>query len=161
MPITFGKPQAATLKELEHHCYLLGNGLGGYSSMSLAGSVTRGDHALMMASIDVPTNRQLLVRRMQEQLSVGGHNSWLQSQSCVNPFDKEDGFAAFHGFSQELLPTFFYRFRGVSVQKELCMVHQKNQLVVRYTITNPLQEAISLTLCPHYAFVPKTQTLPP
>lgn len=159
MSITLTKINATSLPDLERFNYLVTNGLGGYSSLTLAGSATRGDHALFMASIENPTQRYLLVRRLQEQLTIDGQQCRLQSQSCVNPFESEDGFASFHHFNQTHLPTFTYRSHGVTITKELCMPHGKNQLLVRYRVENPMQMPIQLELTPHYTMRDKNQLL--
>ena len=49
MDTLFGRPDYADADRAQQNCYLLTNGLGGYSALSGAFSATRGDHALLMA----------------------------------------------------------------------------------------------------------------
>ena len=39
-----------TIEQGEKDCFLLTNGLGGYSSLSVIGSLARGDQALLMSA---------------------------------------------------------------------------------------------------------------
>ncbi len=48
------------------------NGLGGWSGSSLSGCNTRRYHGLLMASIKPPTDRMLLVSRLDETIVLDG-----------------------------------------------------------------------------------------
>lgn len=47
----YGKQELKNLERGQENCYLLTNGLGGFSSMTMTGSVARNDHALLMAEV--------------------------------------------------------------------------------------------------------------
>ena len=49
MRFEFDKRNWTTIAEGEKDCYLLTNGLGGYSGLSLIGAAARGDQALLMS----------------------------------------------------------------------------------------------------------------
>ena len=49
-----------TIVEGEKDCYLLANGLGGYSSLSVIGAAARGDQALLMSAQKAPNVRMHL-----------------------------------------------------------------------------------------------------
>ena len=49
MRFEFDKKNWTTIVEGEKDCYLLANGLGGYSSLSVIGAAARGDQALLMS----------------------------------------------------------------------------------------------------------------
>lgn len=44
----YGKQDIKTLERGQENCYLLTNGLGGFSSLTMIGSAARNDHALLM-----------------------------------------------------------------------------------------------------------------
>ncbi len=52
----YGKQDFKTLERGEENCYLLTNGLGGFSSMNMLGGVSRNDHAFFMACINPPNH---------------------------------------------------------------------------------------------------------
>ena len=70
MKFIYGKNDFKTLEQGEENCWLLTNGLGGFSSCTGVNSVTRNDHALLMASLKAPNVRWNLVHRVSEKLVV-------------------------------------------------------------------------------------------
>ena len=82
MDLLFGRQDFAS-EACQQNTFLLTNGLGGYCSLSAAFSATRGDHALLMASLRAPTARFDLVHRMSEQLTVGQQTVWLSTQDTA------------------------------------------------------------------------------
>ena len=46
MKFVFGKSDFKTIQRGQESCYLLANGKGGFSSMTIIGSNARNDHAL-------------------------------------------------------------------------------------------------------------------
>ena len=50
MEFTFHQEDWQTIEQGEKDCYLLTNGLGGYSGLSIIGSAARGDQALFNGS---------------------------------------------------------------------------------------------------------------
>ena len=53
----YGKQDFSTIERGQENCYLLTNGLGGFSSLTMTGSAARNDHALLMACIQAPNHR--------------------------------------------------------------------------------------------------------
>ena len=49
----YGKQDFNTIARGQENCYLLTNGLGGFSSMTMTGSAARNDHAVLMACVPV------------------------------------------------------------------------------------------------------------
>ena len=62
------------------NCYLLTNGLGGYSSLTIIGAAARGDQALLMSAKRAPNVRMHLVTNMLEKLIVDEKEHILTSQ---------------------------------------------------------------------------------
>ena len=50
------------------NCYLMTNGLGGFSSLTMTGAAARNDHAFLMACVQAPNHRYNLVHRLKEEL---------------------------------------------------------------------------------------------
>jgi len=51
----YGKQDWKTRERGLENCYLMTNGLGGFSSMTMTGAVSRNDHALLMACTTADT----------------------------------------------------------------------------------------------------------
>lgn len=49
MKFVFGKRDFINSEIREESCYLMTNGLGGFSSLTIAGSCNRNDHAVLMS----------------------------------------------------------------------------------------------------------------
>lgn len=155
MKIKQSKVNYRDVAALESACYLLTNGLGGYSSMSLANSLTRNDHSFFMAAIDSVNHRYHVVRKLDEYLLIDGVRYDLSSQSYVNPTKNFDCFFAFQSYEQEYLPVFEYFIQGVTIRKTIVMEYQANTIGVQYEVYNPNQIEGSLYVEPKYLFANK------
>ena len=136
MKITLTKVNFQNIQRLQEANYFLTNGLGGYSSLTLASSATRNDHCLFMACLKAPNHRYQLVKKVDECLHIDSNKFHLSSQEYVNPYQNFDCTYTFEQFSQEYLPVFHFRVNGVEVIKTIVMVHGKNTLGVQYKIIN-------------------------
>ena len=81
MKFLYGKQDWKTLERGEENCYLMTNGLGGFSSLTMTGSCARGDHAVLMACIQPPNHRYNMIHRLEERLCLGGERIHISSQS--------------------------------------------------------------------------------
>ena len=66
MKFVYGKQDMQTAARAQENCYLLTNGLGGFSSLTAAFSVTRSDHGILIAARIAPNDRVSLVHRLSE-----------------------------------------------------------------------------------------------
>lgn len=160
MKISLSKANFRDMDRLEESNYLLTNGLGGYSSLTLAGSCSRSDHALFMASLVAPNNRFNFIRHLDDRITVASGKPYpLSSQANVNPYDTVDSTLLFDNFTQTHLPEFTYRIRGIEITKTIVMAQGVNRLAVNYQIFNPLKQAFTLNVTPKYHFCAKGQNL--
>ena len=80
MKYVFGKYDWATLARGEAYCYLMTNGLGGFSAQTVVGSCCRNDQAVLMACTHAPNCRYNVVHRLRETVTVGTRAYPLSSQ---------------------------------------------------------------------------------
>jgi predicted glycogen debranching enzyme len=73
--IRFGRAICGDLGQAERREWWLANGLGGYASGTIAGSLTRRYHGLLVAPIDPPLGRRLVWAKADAELVDGGE-SW-------------------------------------------------------------------------------------
>ncbi len=158
MKFIYGKNDFKTQERGEENCWLLTNGLGGFSSCTAVNSVTRNDHALLMASLKAPNVRWNLVHRISEKLIQGTQEFWLSTQSFADG-GSEDGYRQLGEFSFEDYPVWRYCAGGVEVVKTIVMQPGKNTVAVRYQVNNQSRRDWRLELTPRYQFVPKGQEL--
>lgn len=160
MKISLSKANFRDMNRLEESNYLLTNGLGGYSSLTLAGSCSRNDHALFMGSLVAPNNRFCFVRHLADSITLADGDTYpLSSQTCITPHDSVDATMLFDNFSQTYLPQFTYRIDGIEITKTIVMAHGVNRLAVEYRVFNPLKQAFSLNVTPKYHFCAKGESL--
>ena len=92
MKFVYGKQDWRTKERGQENCYLLTNGLGGFSSCTMIGSCTRNDHALLMAAVKAPNYRCNMIHHLEETLTVGEKVSFLSSQDYVEQNKEETGY---------------------------------------------------------------------
>lgn len=160
MRFEFDTKNWTTIAEGEKDCYLLTNGLGGYSSLSVIGAAARGDQALLMSAKKAPNVRMHLVTNIFEKLVVDGQEHILTSQRMKSGADYE-GFRYLEKFVyddfDESAPTWTFQADGVNVTKHLLMVYDKNTVAVKYEINNPTGKDVTLELMPLLRFTSKKE----
>lgn len=160
MRFEFDKKNWTNIAEGEKDCYLLTNGLGGYSSLSITGAAARGDQALLMSAKKAPNVRMHLVTNIFEKLVVDGQEHILTSQRMRSGADYE-GFCYLEKFVyddfDENAPMWTFQADGVTVTKHLLMVYDKNTVALKYEIDNPAGKDVSLELIPLLRFTSKKE----
>ena len=145
-----------TIEQGEKDCFLLTNGLGGYSSLSVIGSLARGDQALLMSAQKAPNVRRHLISNLLETFSIDGTDYVLTSQRMMNQPDLE-GFRYLNSFSYDKIPTWTYRIGDVVISKRMVMVHGENTVALQYNIHSEQKHQCRLTLTPMLRFSPKKE----
>ena len=79
----YGKQDFATIERSEENCFLMTNGLGGFSSLTIGGGAARNDHSVLMAALSAPGERYNIVHRLRERLYIGGTCKVLSSRSLA------------------------------------------------------------------------------
>lgn len=114
--------------------WLITNGLGGYASSTILGANTRSYHGLLVAALNPPTERTLLLSSLDEELiSESGHHQLAchQYPGAVYP----EGFRHLEQFREDPIPTFLYRTEdGTVVEKKVFMVQGENTTIVNYRV---------------------------
>lgn len=160
MKFRYGKNDWKTFERGEENCYLMSNGLGGFSSLSLIGSCNRNDQAVLMACVHSPNNRFNMIHRLEEYVAVGDKTYTLSSQDFQLHEKRENGYLYQTGFLFEDYPVWNYLLPGVEIVKTIVLQQGKNTVGISYEIHNRSEENISITVRPHLQFVPKGGRLP-
>ncbi|MDW7733094.1 MAG: amylo-alpha-1,6-glucosidase [Methanolobus sp.] len=127
--------------------WIITNGLGGYASGTSLGMNTRKYHGLLIASMNPPVERRLLLCSLDEEIIADEETYHLaahQYPKTVHP----GGYLHLQGFTVEPVPTFRYIARGISIEKQVFMVHGENTTIILYNIHNPLDTQVSLRVFP-------------
>ncbi|MDB5080591.1 MAG: hypothetical protein JWP00_2515 [Chloroflexi bacterium] len=136
-----GDPHQALERE-----WLVTNGIGGFAGASLCGALTRRYHGLLVAALQPPLGRTVLLSKLDEQVNVSGRvypldvNEWRDGTSSLAGLaylEKVD----FRG----TVPTFMYRLPGGTLHKTCWMEYGTNTTYIRYTYAaSPENQALEL-----------------
>lgn len=109
------------------------NGLGGFSSSTIAGVNTRRYHGLLMAAVQPPAVRVLLLSKLDETLIVGERRFEL-STNLYPGVTHPEGYKFQTGFRLDPFPVSTFHVDGVTLEKRVFMVQGENTTVVEYEV---------------------------
>jgi predicted glycogen debranching enzyme len=133
MEFEFGRECWRTFERGIEKEWLLTNGIGGYASSTVIGANSRRYHGLLIASLNPPVERRLILSKIDETLIIDGESYFLYS--FRTPGFTMEGFKYQQKFSYNPLPVFVYNVRDVIVEKTVTMVYGENTVAVIYHIT--------------------------
>lgn len=141
----------------QENCYLMTNGLGGFSSLTMVGSCTRNDHAVLMSCdrSEAPNHRYNMVHRLEETLGHGKEEIHLSTQDFTIPERRETGYRFLTSFSYEDYPVWRYETEGIEIVKTVALAPGENTVGITYEIRNRSEEKAELLVIPQMEFVPK------
>jgi predicted glycogen debranching enzyme len=115
--------------------WLVTNGLGGYSSGTLTGVVTRRYHGLLVAALPAPVGRMVMLSHVEARFQAADA-PLTDLEMPLTEFRLELG-----------LPIWRYEGHGVTVEKRVLMPHQQNTVYVTYRLVDG-NAAVRLSLRP-------------
>ncbi|MDY4971395.1 MAG: amylo-alpha-1,6-glucosidase [Lachnospiraceae bacterium] len=154
MKLIYGKQDWKTMERGEENCFLMTNGLGGFSSLTMIGSASRNDHALLMACTQAPNHRYNMLHRLGEQVEIGKRKYRISSQRFSDGH-REEGYRFLDCFTYEDTPVWKFQIGGIEIRKEMAMKQGANTIGIRYEICNRGKIKCRLILTPFFQFCPK------
>lgn len=127
--------------------WLLTNGLGGYASSTVLGVNTRKYHGLLVAALNPPINRWVLLAKLDEQLKIGNETYNLAANEFHDIIHPE-GHRFLSSFVVDPLPTYSYVVGDVRLQKTIVMPYMKNATATIYEVINPLDKEVVVKVSP-------------
>ena len=155
MKFVFGKQDMTDSARAQENCWLLGNGLGGFSSTTAAFSVTRNDHGILIAARTAPNDRVNLVHRLSEKLLIEGKEYFLSTQDFADGKPAEDGWRQLSSFTVEHGPKWVYEVVGVRVTRTVAVADGSNVAAICYRLENRTEHPCTLQITPWLQFAPK------
>jgi predicted glycogen debranching enzyme len=128
--------------------WLVTNGLGGYASSSVSGTLTRVFHGYLIAALPSPLGRTMMLNDILEEV-VFPDNTRVALHGLLR-LDKDERDCARHLVAFQLdggLPVWSYEFNGISLEKRLVLPHRQNTVCVTYRLTHAT-EPVKLQLRP-------------
>ncbi len=129
--------------------YVVTNGIGGYSSSSLCGMNTRRYHGLLVASLNPPVERYVMVSKIEETVITPTKEAIDISTNQYPGTFHPNGYIHQHSFTKQPIPTFAYNLKNeIQIEKLVCMIQGSNTVIVEYI--NRGKTVFQLKLNPFY-----------
>ena len=125
--------------------WLITNGIGGYASSTIIGCNTRKYHGLLVAPLNPPALRYVILSKIDESIEFNDNKYNLYTNMCKNSIS--EGYKYLTKFDNEYIPSFTYKIEDVIVKKIVCMEYGKNITCISYKIKNGNHKT-KLTLSP-------------
>jgi len=122
------------------------NGLGGWSSTSIIGCNTRRYHGLLVAATKPPTERTVLLSKLDETIITNNERFELGVNNygeVISP----NGNQYLKTFTRELFPQWEYELNGIRLKKTIAMIHDENTVVILYDVLKT-RKPFSMELLP-------------
>jgi predicted glycogen debranching enzyme len=120
--------------------WIVTNGIGGYASSTLAGANTRRYHGLLVAALNPPVGRAVLLSKLEESIEIVGEDG-SRSPSYTLATNNYPGVTFPQGYehleSWNSLPcptTVWMPASGVCFEKRVWMAHGKNTVYISYRL---------------------------
>ena len=144
--IDFGREVCGDLEAAEQREWLVTNGLGGFASGTVAGSLTRRYHGLLIAALQPPLGRMLLVSKLEETAEYDAQSFPLSTNRWTGGTVIPRGYLNIERFRLEgTTPVWTFAFADALLEKRVWMRHGSNTTYVRYDLVRS-SGALKLTL---------------
>lgn len=135
MEIRFGREICSDLHIAEHREWLVTNGIGGYASGTVSGLVTRRYHGLLIAALNPPLARTLLLAKLDEAVEYEGALYLLGANRWVDGTLDPQGYRHIERFQLEgSIPRWTYACGDALLEKRIWMQSGENTTYIRYTL---------------------------
>ena len=146
MSIEFGREICGQLDLAEGREWLVTNGIGGYASGTVAGDLTRSYHGLLVAALEPPLQRTLLLSQIDDLVTYNGEDYALASNRWQGNNVSPAGYQNIESFRLEgTIPVWSYAIADAILEKRIWMQHQANTTYIYYSLKRA-SKPIDLTL---------------
>ncbi|MCP4415900.1 MAG: glycogen debranching protein, partial [Chloroflexi bacterium] len=149
MLVDFGRELCGDLETAVAREWLVTNGIGGFASGTIAGMLTRRYHGLLMAALQPPLGRTLLLAKLDETVTYGGMsaengrphplyvNHWIDN--VVEP----NGHHFINRFHLEgTTPVWTFAIANALLEKRIWMQQGANTTYIQYKLTRASEPLI-------------------
>src|SRR5919202_5189715 len=135
------------LNQALSHEWLVTNGRGSYASATITGTNTRRYHGLLVAALQPPLGRTVLLAKIDEEVEVDGHTYRLGTNEYPDNVEP-DGFL----FLQEaivdgMIPSLYFSAASFRLSITVWMEYGRDTTYIRYEL-DPDSSPLNLTLLP-------------
>lgn len=133
--VVFGREICGDLQSGLRREWLVTNGLGGYASATVPGVLTRSYHGLLVAALEPPVARTVLVAGSVDWVTYGGSLYPLSTHEFGEGTMSPDGYRHLESFRLEgALPVWTFAIADAVVERRIWMVDGANTTIVTYRL---------------------------
>lgn len=135
MGIEFGREICGDLPSAEAREWLVTNGIGGYASGTIAGLLTRRYHGLLVAALNPPLGRTLLLTKLDETANYGEWDFPLCTNRWAEGAIEPHGYRQIERFCLEgTVPVWRFACADALLEKRIWMQSGANTTYIQYSL---------------------------
>ncbi len=151
MIISFNRPELTDLESAFSKEWVELDGKGTYASSTILGLNTRKKHGLFLISTQSTNQPLLILSHLQEEVFLNKESIPIYNVEYGNHLIFE-GLKHIEKFNLDPFPTFIFSYNGIRIEKSLCLLRDKPQLVLRYHFNGLIPQGSRLVIRPFFAF---------
>ena len=134
--LDFGRDICGDLTQATTREWLVTNGIGGYASGTLAGALSRQYHGLLIAALQPPLGRTVLLTKLDETATYDGQTVDLFTNRWQGGYVEPDGYKRLERFRLEgAIPVWTFAVGDARLEKRVWMEQGQNTTYIHYTLT--------------------------
>ncbi len=135
MVFRMGRAACGNKKEATRREWLVTNGIGGFASGTVSGIPTRHYHGLLVAALNPPLGRTVLLNKLDEVVQYQGEAYLLSANMWASGATLPRGFRQLESFRLEgTTPVWQYACGDALIEKRVWMAQGENTTYVRYDV---------------------------
>ncbi|MGQ4647653.1 amylo-alpha-1,6-glucosidase [Lyngbya aestuarii] len=138
--IDFGREICGNISQATAREWLVSNGIGGYASGTLTGQLTRCYHGLLVAALNPPLGRTLLLAKLEETVLYDGRFYPLSTNHWASGVIGPHGYRYIESFELEgKIPVWRFACADALLEKRIWMHPGSNTTYVHYYLSRATQ----------------------
>jgi predicted glycogen debranching enzyme len=146
--VDFGRDICCDLTAAESREWLVTNGIGGYAFGTIAGLQTRCYHGLLVAALQPPLGRTLLVAKLDETVSYGSEEFALFTNRWADGTVSPEGYRNIERFHLEgTTPVWTFALADALLEKRIFMPSGANTTYILYRLvraSSPIEMSVKV-----------------
>ena len=133
--LTLGRDQLGDLNVVTEREWLVTNGIGGFACGTVSGALTRRQHGLLVAALEPPLRRVLLLAKLAERVGDEGDQVDLTTDLWASGAVEPRGHRHLLSFHLEgTIPVWTWAVPGARLEKRVWMEHGENTTCIEYAL---------------------------
>ncbi|MGL5080237.1 MAG: amylo-alpha-1,6-glucosidase [Microcoleaceae cyanobacterium] len=138
--LNFGRAVCSHLSSAESLEWLVTNGIGGYAAGTVAGLLTRRYHGLLIAALEPPLGRTLLLVKLETTVRYNRQHFPIYTNRWVDGKVAPEGFKYLEEFTLEgTIPTWYFACADALLEKRIWMQQGENTTYIQYSLRRGTQ----------------------